>query len=217
MSKNKDKYRPTSDQHGPIQLKENDFWVAEAYRASICILAYAPDGRVLTAEMTPAYPGALLTRLLKPATVKEMLAELRDKYKLRRFSNDARLARDMAAKCLENIKKSSAQFIGLEKVDAEVDLEYTIDLLEKKSHYYREIPESNCPHCGNKVSAASGDNLDPKPGDICICAWCAGINQYGPQMELLTIPEEQMEKLKRSKMWAQIEKGIQLIKENPPK
>ena len=195
-----------------MTLKENDFWVAEFYNASICILAFAPDGRVLTAEMTASHPGALLTRLMVPQAVKQMLTHWQQQYQLRRFTNDPKLARDMAIRALENLKKSSAQFIGLEKPEASTDLSVTFDLLEKKSSYTRKMPECRCPNCHEPISAASGNNVDPRPGDISICACCASINQYGKKLDLVALPASDLTRLKKSKLWPQVEYAVQLIK-----
>jgi hypothetical protein len=49
-----------------------------------------------------------------------------------------------------------------------------------------EVPETSCPWCGHEITHA-GDPFGikrPKPGDISICAQCAGFLQLGTDLSL---------------------------------
>ncbi len=47
------------------------------------------------------------------------------------------------------------------------------------------VPESPCGHCGVLLDGASSDTgVKAKPGDISVCAACAGLNRFRPDMTL---------------------------------
>ena len=51
---------------------------------------------------------------------------------------------------------------------------------------------TNCPSCGHEIDAAtdiSDEGNTPSNGDISICLYCGGINQYFIRDESLTIQE----------------------------
>lgn len=50
------------------------------------------------------------------------------------------------------------------------------------------LPSSSCPKCGEQLDAATvaeSPTAGPAPGDITVCAYCAGVLQFGPQLELV--------------------------------
>ncbi|HEY9628834.1 MAG TPA: hypothetical protein V6C84_16155 [Coleofasciculaceae cyanobacterium] len=49
-----------------------------------------------------------------------------------------------------------------------------------------EVPETSCPWCGHEITHA-GDPFGikrPKPGDVSICAQCAGFLQLGTDLSV---------------------------------
>lgn len=56
----------------------------------------------------------------------------------------------------------------------------------------------SCPQCGGRADAATGSRK-PADGDIVICAYCAGINQYhidGNSIEIIEAPDDVLEELR---------------------
>lgn len=58
------------------------------------------------------------------------------------------------------------------------------------------LPPSPCPACG-KVMDAAGDPADegrvPLPGDYSFCMYCSAFLKFGPGMELLEVPDEELD------------------------
>ena len=55
----------------------------------------------------------------------------------------------------------------------------------KLEHKVR-MPEATCPSCQKKVDGASGVTgaRHPKPDDLSVCIFCAGVSQYDAEMQL---------------------------------
>lgn len=62
------------------------------------------------------------------------------------------------------------------------------------------VKPSPCPNCGNINDGATvtqGEDVLPKPGDICVCIYCAKFAVYDEQLELAKMSEETMELIKK--------------------
>lgn len=54
------------------------------------------------------------------------------------------------------------------------------------------LPEAFCPACGQKVNAATaanGEDIAPRAGDLTVCFHCGCITSYDKDMQLVLIPE----------------------------
>jgi hypothetical protein len=54
------------------------------------------------------------------------------------------------------------------------------------SEFIMPVPESSCPWCGHEMTHAGDPSGmgSPKPGDISICAHCAGFLQLGTDLSV---------------------------------
>jgi hypothetical protein len=59
------------------------------------------------------------------------------------------------------------------------------------------LSEDNCPNCKESVNAATDLNGGgtPKVNDFTICCFCAAINKFGPGMKLVSVSDEELDKL----------------------
>ena len=59
------------------------------------------------------------------------------------------------------------------------------------------VPPSPCPHCHKVMDAATHEDrvVRPKPGDISICIYCAGVAQFSPELALVAFSEDEMRHL----------------------
>jgi hypothetical protein len=76
---------------------------------------------------------------------------------------------------------------------------------------YAETPESRCGHCGElSVGATTSDDRKPKPGDISICASCAGVNRFDDALRLYAVSEADLAELPLDH--AELEDGRALLR-----
>jgi hypothetical protein len=57
-----------------------------------------------------------------------------------------------------------------------------------------------CPYCGYVIDAHTSltePDAKPKPGDVSICAKCAGWNQYNGSLKLVKFTDEDKERMER--------------------
>lgn len=58
------------------------------------------------------------------------------------------------------------------------------------------LPASPCPHCGKGLDGHSGEKGHaPKVGDVSICVYCFGFNQYGEGLVLERLTEAELDTL----------------------
>jgi uncharacterized protein with PIN domain len=62
-----------------------------------------------------------------------------------------------------------------------------------------ETEESRCPHCHEKLDAATGVDTEkdgepvrPVPGNISVCSYCGALLQYGADLRLQAMSEKEM-------------------------
>jgi hypothetical protein len=70
----------------------------------------------------------------------------------------------------------------------------------RKQHAGVRVKASHCPECGHHIDAATGatkadEGKRPKPKDLTICAYCAAVLRYGPDMGLCSVPELEVKEL----------------------
>lgn len=85
-------------------------------------------------------------------------------------------------------ERTSLAWRGLERLAAQHDL----------PKWVREdqVPRSSCGHCGQEMDAAThGDGFHPEPGEFSVCWCCAGVNRFGPALELVKVTEAEFEAL----------------------
>jgi hypothetical protein len=58
------------------------------------------------------------------------------------------------------------------------------------------IAGSPCGHCGKDLDSASGDGgHKPNPGDVSVCVYCCGINEFDAELRLVKLTDEQIDAL----------------------
>lgn len=71
------------------------------------------------------------------------------------------------------------------------------------------LPSSACTRCGKKVDDATSltsDDDRPGPGDITLCINCCHIMTYADDLTVRNLTGAEIEKLKATGQWAEIEK-----------
>ncbi len=57
------------------------------------------------------------------------------------------------------------------------------------------VAPSSCPSCGAKLDAATQTlrgRERPKAGDVSICLYCAAVNQYGDDLQLVAVTGDEL-------------------------
>lgn len=76
------------------------------------------------------------------------------------------------------------------------------------------VPESSCPHCKNKLDAATHEyEKAPRPGDVSVCLKCAGINIYRDDLTLRAATGADLDKLSAHKeTWAALKNAQKTVR-----
>ena len=79
-------------------------------------------------------------------------------------------------------------------------------------HYRTQL--CYCLKCGYQLDAATPlTDGKPSPGDISICFNCANAAQYGPDLNIIPLTDEQLDALiMNEEVWTQILKAKEVIK-----
>jgi hypothetical protein len=69
------------------------------------------------------------------------------------------------------------------------------------------VPESKCPHCGEKLTHASPIDGEggPEPGNISLCCMCGEVLLFDQELRMVPIPEAELAELKANEAWKKIE------------
>lgn len=60
--------------------------------------------------------------------------------------------------------------------------------------HFLNTPVSKCPSCGREVDSASGVDTEhqPGPGDFSVCIWCASVNTFDGNLQLVKMDEAEL-------------------------
>lgn len=73
-------------------------------------------------------------------------------------------------------------------------------------------PPGPCGHCGAVLDRVSGpEGSKPSPGDLTACISCAGINEFGADMMLLPLSDEQVESRPEAAMLRKVQAVIREV------
>jgi hypothetical protein len=94
-----------------------------------------------------------------------------------------------------NRKERRAEALRARKVDSLGALARTVRSMQLGSERSGDgVPPSPCGHCKKELDGASAaSGAKAKPGDLSVCAYCAGINVFGVDLALLPLTDEQVE------------------------